>query len=122
MGLTALDETLRLRLAEGWFRVTGDRNFAAAQGEFHGASEKQKAAVAEFAGLCAEKYGAACQYLPEIGLLVCAGGYGVGWVVAFNKLRQAAQVVAANKAKKADKPAEAAPEKSLNQLRQDPPV
>lgn len=124
MGVTAIDETLRLNLAEGWYRVTGDKAFAESQAEFHGATEKQKAAVALFAGLCAQKYALAVQYLPEIGLACAAGGMAIGWVAAFNKLKQAAALVAKSKetARHPDPAPAGAPEKSLNQLRQDPPA
>ncbi len=90
LGLNALDETLRLNMAEGWFQLTGDRAFAGQQADFYGANEKQRQAIALFAGLCAQKYQAAVQFLPELGLLIAAGGYSVNWWIGFNKLRQAA--------------------------------
>lgn len=102
LGLDALDETLKLNLASGWYRLTGDKNFAVEQADFHGLTEKRKNAIALFAGMTAEKYQAAVQYLPELGLLVAAGGYGFGWLVAFNKLKQAMQLAGEAKKKKAE--------------------
>lgn len=113
LGLNAVDETLRLNMAEGWFLVTGDKSFAMRQAEFYGASQKQREAIALFAGLTAQKYQALVQYLPEVGLLICGAGYSVNWLIGFNKLRQAARLKAKaktdTKAPAAPAPAPAAP-------------
>lgn len=103
IGFGALDETLKLNLAQGWHQLTGDANFSRDQAEFHGLKTKQIQAIGVCAELCAAKYGAAIQYLPELGLAVAVGGYSVAWVIAFNKLRQAAALKA--KAEKKEEPA-----------------
>lgn len=110
LGFQAIDETLRENFEDSWFKLTGDRNFAVHQSEFYGAKPGQVKAVALFAGMCADKYQAQCQYLPEIGLLVAVGAYGVNWRIGFNKLHQAAALKAAaeRKAKEA-KPANVVP-------------
>jgi hypothetical protein len=95
LGFQALDETLRQNFQDSWFKLTGDRGFAVQQSEFYGAKPGQVKAVALFAGMCADKYQAQCQYLPEIGLLVAVGAYGVNWRIGFNKLNQAAALKAA---------------------------
>jgi hypothetical protein len=102
LGFGALDETLKLNLAQGWFKLTGDQGHAQKQAEFFGASSKQRQAIALFAGLCAAKYQAAIQFLPEIGLAVAIGGYAINWRIAFNKLHQAAALKA--KEEKKDPP------------------
>jgi hypothetical protein len=103
LGFQALDETLRQNFGESWFKLTGDRGFSDAQAEHYGAKPGQVKAVAIFAGLCAEKYQAQIQYMPEIGLAVAVGAYGVNWRIGFNKLHQAAKLkaLAEQEAKKA---------------------
>ena len=92
LGLEALDQTMQVNMATGWYQISGDKTLALQQAEFYALKSKQKEAMALCAGLCAEKYGAALQYLPEVGLLVTTGTYLVTWLVGFNKLKQAALV------------------------------
>ena len=92
LGLAALDKTLQTNMAVGWYRISGDKVLALQQAEFYALKKEQQEAISLCAGLCAEKYSAALQYLPEVGLAVTSGTYLLTWLVGFNKLKQAALV------------------------------
>jgi len=84
-----MDKTLQVQMATGWYQISGDKNLSLQQAEFYALKQEQKQAISLCAGLCAEKYGAALQYLPEVGLAVTTGTYFCTWLIGFNKLKQA---------------------------------
>lgn len=96
-GLTALDETLKTNFVLGWERVTGDRAFAEAQAENYALKDSQREAIGIAAALCAEKYAADLQFLPETALAIAVGGYAFPWLIGFNALRKAAKLKAREK-------------------------
>jgi len=94
-GLTAIDETLKTNFVLGWERVTGDRAFAEHQAEAYAISPAQKEAIGVAASLCAEKYNADLQFLPEVALAVAVGGWALPWSIGFASLKKAAKLKAA---------------------------